>query len=395
MVTLRIDLPTGWVAFPQMPEIVFKKDQFHEFRATLEIALGGIRPQTGYRTTVGEVVEFDGFKLRLGSGESIEAPHIRAAINAGWFVPHDGSARAPERVFVPEPAQAPAPTPRTPVVRYEDQIVSSRSATGFKTETGAADRILGQLNQLFPNAPTPPAPAPAAVPPVAPGGRRAFALTRQEEFEGEGIPIKSFRPKAQEVPQQVGAEGVFEDQRSVTNINPSIQTKAGVSLEESAQVHKGSTDSVIMGQAAVVGTNKDSTPQQVRKMTMRTAADEGVPVARLRTPTSFGSTQINGSTSIDSAIQAVERQARVVPGTVEHAQPWAPPAEATSPSREDSEKLLQTLRWMVPGFAWDKDRPPSVRLAEAETIADPMMRRAILAYETPEMVADLQKLWGI
>lgn len=377
-----------------MPEIVFKKDQFREFRATKEIALGGIRPQTGYRTSVGELIEFDGFRLRIQSGESIEAPHLRSAINAGWFVPNEGY---DEQEPAPTPTMEVAPPARIPVVRYEDQIVASRTGNKFQaTESGPATRILSQLSQLFPTAAAPAAPTPEPVPQAdPPGTRRKFALTRQEEFEGEGIPIGSLRPKVQEIPKAVGAEGVFEDQRSVTSINASIQTRANISLEESAQVHKGSTDSVIMGKTAVVGTNRDSTPQQVRKMTMRTE-DEGTPVARLRTPTSFGATQISATTSVDSAIAQVQRQAKVVPGTVEHAQAWAPPVEAAArpmPNAED--RVLTFLRWAVPGFSWDKNRPMSVRVAEAQGIQDPMMRRALLAYESEDVVTRLQKHWGV
>jgi len=367
-----------------MTEIVFKKDQFLQFRATKEIALGGIRPQSGYRTFVGEIVEFDGFKLIVGSGESTEAPHLRAAINAGWFVPHDGS-DVEYPVEASEPA-APVPTSKIPLLRYEEQIVASRTGDGFQAtphpQPSAAARLLNQFNQQA---------AQEQAPPVQePGGRRKFALTRQEEFEGEGIPIARLRPQVQEIPTQVGAEGIYEDQKSISSFNPSVRTKGGVALEESAQVRKGSTDSVIMGQAAVVGTNKDSTPQQVRKMTMRTAEDqEGVPVSRLRTPTSFGETQINSTTG--TKIAEIERQARVVPGTVVHSEEVV--AESKKAGDQDA-ALLANLQAMVPGFAWNKARPVSKRLAEAKKVADPMMRRAILIYEGAGLQEALQKLWG-
>lgn len=352
-----------------MPEIVFKKDHFLQFRATKEIALGGIRPLTGYRTFIGEVVEFDGFKLKVGSGESTEAPHIRAAITTGWFVPHDGS----EQVQPPLPAPTPAAPSRIPLQHYEEQIVATRTGDKFQTESPAA-RILSRFKQaLETNAvETPAAPAPAVQ-----EGRRKFALTQQEEFEGEGIPIKSLRPVVQEIPKAVGAEGVYQDQREVTNINPSIRTEGAIKLEDSAKVHKGSTDSVILGKTAVVGTNKDSTPQQVRKMTLRNEGDDGIPVSRLKTPTSFGATQINATTSVDSAIAQVERQARVVPGVVEH---------ATDP-------ILETLQAMVPGFSWNKERSVEARLSEARNITDPMTRRAILIFEA-EIRTELQEMWA-
>lgn len=363
-----------------MPDIVFKKGQFQQFRATKEIALGGISPVSGYKTFVGEIIEFDGFKLVVGSGESAEAPHIRSAISGGWFVPHDGShEEQPEIQVTPPPS-----SPRTTVVRYEDQVVSTLKDKKFQASapgpTAVASRILEQLDQQ------PEEQAPA----VDSGGRKKYALTRQEEFEGEGIPIGRLRPKAQEIPAQTGAEGIFEDQKEVTtNFNPSVRTEQGLGLEESARVHRRSTDSVIMGKAAVVGTNKDATPPQIRKMALRTSDnDEGVPVARMKTPTSFGSTQINASTSVASAIAQVERQARVVPGTVHHEED---PIQEVSVAKDP---ILETLQSMIPGFSWDKNRPARVRLAEAKKVTDPMMRRAIATYETPELQAQLQKIWA-
>lgn len=349
-----------------MTEIVFRKDQFRQFRATREVAVG----QAGYRTSVGEIIEFDGYRLRFGSGDTMDSPHMRSAISSGWFVPHDGSEPEPQVVVM---SQAAPPPSRIKVVQYEDQIVSSRTAEGgFQADGGAASRILSQLSQL--DAPRAPAPAP-----VQEGGRKKYAITRQEEFEGEGTPIKSLRPQVQEIPKAVGAEGIYEDQRMVTRVNSSVPTKAGVSIEDSARVHKSSTESVIMGQSAVVGTNRDSTPPQIRKMTLQSADDStGVPVSRLRTPTTFGSTQINASTSVESHIAAVERQARVIPGVAQHGE-VAPDPVVEAPAKkvvakkqpqrnfgklvdrlrlapedaEQAKKALTTLQKLIPGFQWD------------------------------------------
>ncbi len=355
-----------------MPEIVFQKGKFHQFRATEEIEIGGIRPQAGYRTALGEIIEYDGFQVKVGSGETADSLHLRAAIRGGWFVPHNGESTPPV-VHVAAPVVAPPPK-RAEIVRYEDQIVATRDGKVFKNAT-LASQVLARLSEV---AGTQPEAAPVETVPTQPH-RSRFAITRQEEFEGEGIPIKPIRATVQEIPQTPGAEGVIEDQKAVSKIRVSVHTEGPIKLEQSAQVHKGSTEGVIMENQAVVGTNRDATPTQIRKMSMRADADEGVPVAKLRTPTVFGQPKINATTDVASAISKLEKQAQVMPGTVIHPEP-------------PKDSLLEALRLVVPDFAWDKRRSLEARLEEASKVTDPLLRKTIFIYET-EIQDELRKLW--
>lgn len=381
-----------------MPQsIIFQRGDFQKFKATREISIGNLRPPHGYKVVQGEIIEFDGFQVRIGTGETVESPSTRGAIAGGWFVP----ASAHEDPVVVSPRTPVTSRGQSQVLQYEDQIVAQRgSAGGFQRTAQApmphtpslADRLLTQIRSHAQGEMPQPQPVPQTQPTQA-GRRPKFAVVQQEELENEGIPLRTLRPQTEAPKSPVVSlgEGVIEDQRTIGRIQTQVRTEGPISIEETARVRKSVTDSIIVADKATVG-NEDATHPSLRRRMVADIEDQGgQTVSRVRTPTQFTG-QVNTTTDIRSQISRLEKQATIVPGNNSQA-PIAssdPRAHLKVRGELRDNLVLGTLQYFIPNFAWNKNRRVDERVRDAlDHAEDPFYLKGIYVFESEEVQAQI------
>ena len=131
----------------------FKAGEFKKYKACVGFAVGLIERNL----TIGEVVEYDGFKAKFETGEEKILPNFRACIKQGWLV-HEDQELIPYRPksanIRPRPAiadevatQSPT-TPRFGIDREENQVVSNIGNQGTAEGTPQGKAQVGSYNRI-------------------------------------------------------------------------------------------------------------------------------------------------------------------------------------------------------------------------------------------------------